>query len=125
MFVVCICIYPICSFVLGSERHTIQNAVTTPQKNVVCLAFFTFPLKCVINKNVMSKTTYYISPIDCLLIVLDAHMFSHDRYGPGTKGLGPRSCVCRGLGKPAHWAWGLGPGPISSMAEDKCIKGNE
>ena len=23
--------------------------------------------------------------IDCLLIALDAHMFSHDRYGPGTQ----------------------------------------
>ena len=37
-------------------------------------------------------TTYHILPIDCLLIALDAHMFSHNGYGPGTKAQGPRSC---------------------------------
>ena len=28
----------------------------------------------------------YRLPIDCLLIALDAHMFSHDGYGPGSIG---------------------------------------
>ena len=27
--------------------------------------------------------------IDCLLIALDAHMFSHSGYGPGTRAQGP------------------------------------
>ena len=29
--------------------------------------------------------------IDCLLITLDAHMFSHNGYGPGTKDRGPKA----------------------------------
>ena len=29
--------------------------------------------------------TFYILPIDCLLIALDAHMFSHNRYRPGSR----------------------------------------
>ena len=29
--------------------------------------------------------TYYILPIDCLSIALDAHMLSHNGYGPGTR----------------------------------------
>ena len=45
--------------------------------------------------------------IDCLLISLDAHMFSHDGYGPGIKDQG------------------LGPEPISTMAEHMCVKGNQ
>ena len=61
-------------------------------------------------------------PIDCLLIALDAHMFSHNGYVLGTKAQG---AVGRGLGDPAAWALGLGPGPISIMAEPMCIKGNQ
>ena len=30
-------------------------------------------------------------PIDCLLNVLDAHMFSHDGYGPGINAPGPKA----------------------------------
>ena len=32
----------------------------------------------------LSYITYYILPIDCLSIALDAHMLSHNGYGPGT-----------------------------------------
>ena len=35
--------------------------------------------------------TYYILPIDCLLIALDAHMLSHNGYGPGTRTQGPKA----------------------------------
>ena len=64
---------------------------------------------------------HYILPIDCLLIALDAHMFSHDGYGPGTKAQG---AAAPGPGPAAPWALVLGPGPISIMAEHVCIKGN-
>ena len=64
----------------------------------------------------------YILSIDCLLIALDAHMFSHNGYGPGTKGQG---AVGQDLGDPTPWALDLGPGPISIMAAHMCIKGNQ
>ena len=51
--------------------------------------------------------TYYIMAIDCLLIALDAHMFSQNGCGPGAQDKG------------------LGPGPISIMVENMCIKGNQ
>ena len=63
-----------------------------------------------------------INYIDCLLIALDAHMFSHNGYGPGTKAQGPRSWVPQA---PAHSSLGLGPGPISIMVEHMCIEGNQ
>ena len=43
-------------------------------------------------------------PNDCQLIGLDAHMFSHDGYGPGTT------------------LQGLGPGPMSIMAEHYALR---
>ena len=57
-------------------------------------------------------------PIDCLLIVLDAHMLSHNAYEleTGLKAQ-PRPT--------APWALVLGPGPKSLMAEHMCIKGNQ
>ena len=64
----------------------------------------------------MSKITCYILASDCLLVALDAHMFSHDGCGPGTKD--------QGLGARSFWALGLGPGPISIGTEHICIKGN-
>ena len=48
-------------------------------------------------------------PTDCLMIALDAHMFSHQGYGCGTKDQGPKA---GGSG-----AWGLaafGPGAMVS-----------
>ena len=51
---------------------------------------------------------YYILPIDCLLIALDAHMFSHNGYEPGTKDQGPKAAG-PGPGGPQL----LGPGPWS------------
>ena len=38
----------------------------------------------------MSKITCYILPINCLSIALDAHMFSPNGHGPGTKDQCPR-----------------------------------
>ena len=43
-----------------------------------------------------------------------SHMFSHNGYGPGTDG-----------GPAAPWALGLGPGPISIMAQRIYIKGSQ
>ena len=60
--------------------------------------------------------TYYILPIDCLSIALDAHMLSHNGHGPGTRARCPRS-VPGILGS-------SGPGPISIIAEHMGIKGN-
>ena len=37
--------------------------------------------------------TYYILPIDCLSIALDAHMLSHNGYGPGTRTQGPKRAL--------------------------------
>ena len=71
----------------------------------------------------------YILLIDCLLIALDAHMFSHNGYVPGTKDKESTTQVVAGPGPgpgaAAPWALGLGPGPISVMAEHMCIKGNQ
>ena len=53
--------------------------------------------------------------IDCLLIALDAHMFRHNGHGPGTKDTRARG----------RTSLGLGPRPISIMAEHLCIKGNQ
>ena len=33
----------------------------------------------------------YIFLIDCLLVALDAHMLSHNGYGPGTTDQGPKA----------------------------------
>ena len=55
-----------------------------------------------------SYITYHILPIDCLLIALDAHMFSHNGYGPGTRAQGPKAAG-PGPGRPQL----LGPGPGS------------
>ena len=41
-------------------------------------------------------------PIDWLLIALDAHMFNHNGYGPGTRAQGPKAA---------------GPGPGGGLDE--------
>ncbi len=56
----------------------------------------------------------------CLLIALDAHMFSHNGSGPGIKAQGPRSCGPPGPGPAAPWALVIGPGPISVMGTYGC-----
>ena len=61
-------------------------------------------------------------PIELLLIALDAHMFSHDGYGPGTRA---QKLLGRDLGDRSFWALGPDPGLISMMAEHMCIKGNQ
>ena len=68
----------------------------------------------------MNKITCYILPIDWLLIALDAHMISHNGYGPGDHKL-----LGRGLGARSFWTPGLGPGPISITAEHMCITANQ
>ena len=45
-------------------------------------------------------------PIDCLSIAFDAHMFSHNGYGPGTKDQGPKAA---GPQVPAQQLLGLCP----------------
>ena len=50
--------------------------------------------------------TYYILPSDCLLFALDAHMFSRNGYGPGTKAQGPKAA---GPQVSAQHLLGLGP----------------
>ena len=72
----------------------------------------------------------YILHIDCLMIALDAHMFSHTGYGPGNRAPGPRpgpiSIMAEHiLGDRSFWALGPGPGPISIRAEHMCVKGNQ
>ena len=52
------------------------------------------------------KITCYILHIDCLLNALDAHMFSHDGYGPATKAQGPKA---GGPPGPGPALLGLGP----------------
>ena len=48
-----------------------------------------------------------------------AHTFSHNRYGPGTKAQCPRRC---GSPRPRlSSSLGLGPGPMSIMAEHMCM----
>ena len=39
----------------------------------------------------INTITCCILPIDCLLVALDAHIFSHNGYGPGTKDQGPEA----------------------------------
>ena len=51
--------------------------------------------------------TYYILPIDCLSIALDAHMLSHNGYGPGTRAQGPKRARPGTRPGPAPF---LGPG---------------
>ena len=63
-------------------------------------------------------------PTDCLLIALDAHMFSHNGYGPGTRTQGPKAAG-PGPGDLSFWALCPVPGPVSIMAEHMCIKGNQ
>ena len=41
------------------------------------------------NGGVWKSMEAYMLPIDCLLIALDVHMFSHNGYGPETKAEGP------------------------------------
>ena len=59
----------------------------------------------------MLHITYYILPVDCLLIALDEHMFSHNGYGPRTPGPGPKSCGPPSPGLAAFGPWSLVPGP--------------
>ena len=62
----------------------------------------------------MNKMTGHILSIGCLLIDLGAHMFSQNGFGSGTKAQG---AVGQDLGDPAPWAFRIGHGPISMMAE--------
>ena len=48
--------------------------------------------------------------IDCLFIALDAHMFSHNGYGPGTRSQGPKAA---GPGPGGRQLLGV-PGPYQS-----------
>ena len=50
-------------------------------------------------------------PVDCLLIALDAHMFSHNGYGPRTKDQGLKAAGSGALGPAAFGPWALVPGP--------------
>ena len=50
-------------------------------------------------------------PIDCLLIVLDEHMFSPNGYGAGTRAKGPKAAVPQVLGPAAFGPWDRVPGP--------------
>ena len=67
----------------------------------------------------------YRSPIDCLLIALDAHMFTANEYGPGP-GRGPQGPKAAVPQVPAQQLLGCGPGagPIFISAEHMRIKGN-
>ena len=71
--------------------------------------------------DVTIRLTCCILLIDCLLIALDAHMFSHNGYGPRLRA--PK-LLGRDLGDRSFWALGPGPGPIPIMAEHMGIKGN-
>ena len=62
----------------------------------------------------LSYIAYWL-PMDCLLIALDAHMFSHNGYGPGTKDQGPKAT---GPGPGGPQLLGLGPW-------SRAIKGNQ
>ena len=65
----------------------------------------------------------HILPIDCLLIALDTHMFSHNGYSPGAR-TKAQKLLGRGLGARSFWAVGLGPAFVYIMAAHVCIKGN-
>ena len=54
--------------------------------------------------DVKIRNTCYILPIDCVLIALDAHMFSHNGYG-GT-GPGGLQLLGPGPGSRAHIYYG-------------------
>ena len=62
--------------------------------------------------------------IDCLLVALDAHMFSHNGYGPGTKDQCPKAAEPGPAGSQL-WALGPGPGLVFIMGEHIRIKGNQ
>ena len=70
--------------------------------------------------------TYYMCLVSCLLIVLDAHMFTDNGYGPGTTAKGPRSPVIYS----APWALVPGPYPFllsictSGTINRQCLIGN-
>ena len=56
-------------------------------------------------------TAYCISPVGCPWIGLDAHMFRHNGYGPGTKAKAQGAAVPGSGGPAAPWASALDPGP--------------
>ena len=58
--------------------------------------------------DIIITTTCHILLIDCLLIALDAPLFSHNGYGPGNLAQGPKAAVPQ---VPAQQL--LGPGPSS------------
>ena len=65
-----------------------QNILYTHYRNEKLMVFFRFWL---FLENCIIYQWYYLLhiairlPIDCLSIALDAHMLSHNRYGPGTR----------------------------------------
>ena len=75
-------------------------------------------------RHVISKITCHVLHIDCLLLALDAHMLSHHGYGPGP---GPKAQGAAVPGKASSLSssLGLGPRPISMMAEHMGIKGKQ
>ena len=71
----------------------------------------TLSWKCVINltcnkQDCLLYIVYWLL-IDCLLIALDPHMFSHNGYGPGIRTQGPEAA---GLGPGGPQLLGPGPG---------------
>ena len=61
--------------------------------------------------DVMITISCYILPIDCLLIALDAHMLSHNGYGPGTRALGPKAAGPQAPAQQLLGPWSLVPAP--------------
>ena len=68
----------------------------------------------------------YSLQIDCQMLALNAHMPSHHAYGHGPKAQGAAQAagLARYSSSLSSWALGIGPGPISIIAEHMGIKGN-
>ena len=50
-------------------------------------------------------------PTGCLLVALDAEMYSHNDYKPGTKDQGPKAAASSAWGPAAFGPGALVPGP--------------
>ena len=89
------------------------------------MTFITLSMKAKVGEggiDLIDTITCYILPIDCLSIALDAHMLSHNGYGPRTRAQGPRSLIY-----PERWV--PGPYPLwlnicASRAIDRQSIGN-
>ena len=55
---------------------------------------------------------YYILRMDCLLIAVDAQMFSHYGYGPGTNAQGAADPPGPVRAAPGSWSLVSGPYPL-------------